>query len=864
MTIFLGEKLRKAVAGTPAQVERGVIVGAEGRNVVIVRTPNGVVRAINTVVASRIGLPVIIERRGVEWVVTGLDYFAFLTPPSYHTVPYHGEAHIMGHPDGGDDLIFLPKLQYLPLAAVPTTPPSLRVRICAGTIIGSDGRVVELADTYYDFGPIVEQIVTPTRVLLVINRENAFPEVILPDPVGTLEVPPGAVPLAIIKLAPGKQEIKWGDIVDARELPASRAGTGTNDLADLADVCISNIQDGDILEWDANDECWKNVQPPGAGSIPSTPFIIRGASVVQYSTIQEAIDDSADGENVFVPPGTYNESLVIGQNKRLGIYGWGTTGNIIVSGSSTLVQVDGQVRFHNIRFDWRPTVLTTTPMIVINAFAPIFTRCEFSVYSTDALPVTLFSIAVNNGIMMEWCLVGATVPNGGVLFSSPDTNWTEYGAFVLWSTIRLSGTWTIRTTNLPVSFYASFVYASDATYNESPSLGINNSILSPLPQPDVSWSIVPVRGRNDGDIVLWDGNNWIVGNVPSIGMPLKPFIIRDGIIVQYPTFDDALSDVRPGEAIYIPPGVHYVNSTPVVPIPISIRGMGGTLLFDSGTGMHFYDNCEIHNLDIRCLGYYSSSEIFRVYGFAERLDIIDSTIITNLPSGNEPALFRCESDNPLTIHLSGVNVIGTSGNPSAVISSACQLSVVARNCHFDLCRKFLSASTGYQVSVDMAGCTVRTIQGAWSPNEVTSAILTSCDFTVNNAGDYVQWTMPVPVSASSGGTLVYSDRWEVKPDVRQFVFCFAGLVEIGAAPSLTNHIREMTVYLVTARIIEPATADTTISVTISGIPVGLTLPAGQNYVEQSVNISILPGDIMTCDVASNGTGSNLTVTVIAY
>lgn len=609
MTILLGEKLRKAAAGAPVQTEHGVIVGVERRNVVIVRTSNGVIRAINTVIASRIGLPVVIERRGAEWVVTGLDYFAFLSPPSYHTTPYHAEAHVMGHPDGGDDLIFLPKLQYLPLAAVPTVPLSMRVRICAGTIIGADGKVVELSDMYYDFSPIVEQLVIPTRVLLVINRETAFPEVVLPDQFGALMVPPGAVPLAIVRLGPGKQVIGWEDIIDARELPASRVGTAN--LAGLADVCISNIQDNDILEWDANDECWKNVPLPGTGTMPATPFIIRGAGIVQYNTIQEAIDDSADGENVFVPPGTYNESLVIGQNKRLGIYGWGTTGNVTVSGSDTLVQVDGLVRFHNIRFDWRPTNSTASPMVTVNASMPIFTRCEFSVYSTDAGQITLFSIAPDRGIILERCWGYVTVPNGGVLFSSPDTNWTEYGAFVWWSTIVLSGVWTIRTVNLPTSFYGSFVFAADATYNESPSLFINNSILMPLPQPEVSWITVPVRGSN-------------------------------------------------------------------------------------------------------------------------------------------------------------------------------------------------------------------------------------------------------------GSILVHTDRWEVKPDVRQFVFCFSGPVETGSAPSLTNHIRGMTVYLVTARIMEPATTDIAIHVTVSSVPVDLTLLAGQNYVEQSVSISTLPGDVMTCDVTGDGTGNNLTVTVIAY
>jgi hypothetical protein len=53
-----------------------------------------------------------------------------------------------------------------------------------------------------------------------------------------------------------------------------------------------------------------------SGGFPTKPFRIISGEVVQYDTIQEAINSGAGG-TVYVPPGTYNEQIVISNNVTL-------------------------------------------------------------------------------------------------------------------------------------------------------------------------------------------------------------------------------------------------------------------------------------------------------------------------------------------------------------------------------------------------------------------------------------------------------------------------------------------------------------------------------------------------------------------
>jgi hypothetical protein len=203
---------------TPGEGERitGVITEVVERNVVLVRSPNGVIRALNYSLPARIGLPVVVEWRNAAWVVTDIDHLAMPALGDAHYVAWHHDAHEFARDGGGDDVVWLRKEQYTPLMVAPTTPPSLRVRVFPSTVIDSNLQVRELYSTIIlDLEPFYGE--TTRYAVITLDIDACWPQVDVYEYAPT--VSPGTVPLAVVRLRPGASGIGWGDILDIRELP---------------------------------------------------------------------------------------------------------------------------------------------------------------------------------------------------------------------------------------------------------------------------------------------------------------------------------------------------------------------------------------------------------------------------------------------------------------------------------------------------------------------------------------------------------------------------------------------------------------------------------------------------------------------
>ncbi len=260
----------------------GVITDVIERNVVLVRTSNGVIRALNYSLPARIGLPVVVEFRASAWVVAGLDHLAMPDLGNVHYVPGHHDAHEFAREGGGDDVVWLKKEQYTPLLVAPTTPPSLSVRVFPSTVIGEDLRVRELLSVA--IVDLSSHLGESTRYALVsLNLETCLPEVVSSELVP--EVPLGSVPLALIRLTPGTTSVGWQDILDIRELPPTLAAVALERVQDVA-ARLGSIRrisaSGDVSIYEATDD-----------------------------GLVAALSDAAAGDRIVTPTGAFSANVTV-------------------------------------------------------------------------------------------------------------------------------------------------------------------------------------------------------------------------------------------------------------------------------------------------------------------------------------------------------------------------------------------------------------------------------------------------------------------------------------------------------------------------------------------------------------------------
>ncbi len=227
----------------------GTISEVLARNVVRVITSAGVIDAVNTRLPARVGLPVVIEHRDGAWQVVGIDHLAMPDPGNYHYVPHHAESHIFNFPGGGDDVVWVDKVQYTPGLVAPTVPPSLSVRVFPYSVFTGNGELVirtsvQLISLESYFGDSTK------HVLLTLSTDDG--QVIISES-ATGEMPavsPGLVPLAIIRLRPGATKITWNDIYDARDFPPSLPAIALSWVDNLSRI-VRWTSDGNAVRYDA-------------------------------------------------------------------------------------------------------------------------------------------------------------------------------------------------------------------------------------------------------------------------------------------------------------------------------------------------------------------------------------------------------------------------------------------------------------------------------------------------------------------------------------------------------------------------------------------------------------------------------------
>lgn len=215
----LRDKLRQLAEQEEGREESGTIVRSRARNVSVIATARGLVEALNTILPHRPGLPVRIRKEGGAWRVVGIDHLALPDPGPFHYVPAHAEAHRFGHSSGGDDVVWLDKVQYTPLMVAPTEPPSLAVRVLPGTCYNQNGELVVLSRT--EIIDLAQHIGPATSYALIAVDISTGAPVVARVSGSYPSVAPGEVPLAIVRLQPGASSISWREIYDARDIPPS-------------------------------------------------------------------------------------------------------------------------------------------------------------------------------------------------------------------------------------------------------------------------------------------------------------------------------------------------------------------------------------------------------------------------------------------------------------------------------------------------------------------------------------------------------------------------------------------------------------------------------------------------------------------
>lgn len=272
--------VREAIAPEPPREESGVIVEVVARNRVRVRTDggHGIVDAINTVVPARLGLPVRVAHSGGSWRVVGLDHLALPDPGSYHYVPQHGEAHMFNASGGGDDVIWLDKIQYTPLLVAPDNPPSTVVRILPGTYFDSNGILTVLSESILvDLSPYFTS--ETVNMLVGINTAEHKPEVLPWDNADASQLG-NVLPLAIVRLRPGATAIHWDNILDVRDIPSSIA-TYALGAVRRANCIVRYTSSGDVSCYSATrDGLDAALADAVAGDVIMLPYPIAGLSAV--------------------------------------------------------------------------------------------------------------------------------------------------------------------------------------------------------------------------------------------------------------------------------------------------------------------------------------------------------------------------------------------------------------------------------------------------------------------------------------------------------------------------------------------------------------------------------------------------------
>jgi len=316
-----------------------------------------------------------------------------------------------------------------------------------------------------------------------------------------------------------------------------------------------------------------------SGSFPTRPFRVTSDGVVEYDSIQAAIDAASADDVIYVPAppsGTsgYNEQIVV--NKQVNLVAIGGKRCRITHPDGPVVTVTSRCRITGfwieagsgtaIRFDEGSEYAiiddVETNSVEINISDGWvyfnFVRCY---------TLTINSSATTNVLDARFCfileLIGGDSPSTVTLFNS------YLGTFSGAITIHHSG-------GSPADFLPSEQYRN---YN------------------------IPWATEVDSYLVYRPSLGcWLPEPLPELGgggYPLRPFRVVNGEIIEYDTIQEA---VNAGGVVYIPPGQY--NEAIAITNDVTIIGLvpGGTFISSDSDPVFSISNGTVYLTNVRISG----------------------------------------------------------------------------------------------------------------------------------------------------------------------------------------------------------------------------------------------------------------------
>lgn len=243
-----------------------------------------VIHAFNDKVSPVYNLPVIVERRGNKWFVTGRDIDRYSTwGTSAPFLPKHGFQHSFDRENGtgGDTTLIFPD-QFMPLLVYPSgtgagnlqVAPYILQRSSDFIYVGGSTQnllVYRPADGNAVMG-LVYLNTTTGNIGVLINSGSSFSSSVsgssnldqyIPYPASNQE------PLYAFRLTSGTESLQWENLLNVRQFfggggGGSGSSGGASNLSDLNDVDISSPTLGDYLVYDGAN--WAN-NPSSVGAV---------------------------------------------------------------------------------------------------------------------------------------------------------------------------------------------------------------------------------------------------------------------------------------------------------------------------------------------------------------------------------------------------------------------------------------------------------------------------------------------------------------------------------------------------------------------------------------------------------------------
>jgi hypothetical protein len=299
----------------------------------------------------------------------------------------------------------------------------------------------------------------------------------------------------------------------------------------------------------------------GGGAFPTKPFRVTDAGVVEYDSIQAAIDAASPDDLIYVPAppsgiSSYNEQVVI--NKQVNLVAIGGKRCRITYSTGPVITVTSRCRITGFWVE-----AESGPAI---RFAPGSEYAILDETETDEVEIVIDTGYVYFNRVRCYSLVIQSSSTGTILYAS----------FCYIDTI--TGGSSPSTVVLNDSYLTSFSgsitvhHSGGSPANFPPSEAYRNYNIPWAPTAD---SLLVYRTLSG----YWQPEP--LSSVASEGFPTKPFRIISGEVVQYDTIQEAINSLS-GGTVYVPPGTY--NEQIVISNNVTLAGLTPDAVFISHDG----------------------------------------------------------------------------------------------------------------------------------------------------------------------------------------------------------------------------------------------------------------------------------------